>query len=402
MVMAMEKIRVLMFGHGGCDNHGCEAIIRTTSQMIADRFKNKEIKVASHEYEKDSKLNLPHIDRYVPHNSEIIRYTWPWIRYLYYNRVTRDYEASYEISQQDVIREAADSDICLSVGGDNYCYGEPVHLYALDRSIKRMGKKLVLWGASIEPDGISERMKNDLRQFDAIFVRESITYRELKRLKLNNNVFLYPDPAFMMEKEAVPMPRGWKDGKMIGMNLSPLIMKYEGKKGLAFMSFSRLIEKIFHTTDFNIALIPHVLSEDSSDYDVLKLLYDKYKDSGRLILVGTGYTAPQYKGLIAKCRMFVGSRTHSTIAAYSTCVPTLVLGYSVKARGIARDIFGAEQNHVLPVQDLNRPEQLDKAFDCLLKNEKSIREHLKEMIPSYIKKAGDAAGILEQVCLEKR
>lgn len=315
--------------------------------------------------------------------------------------MTKDYEASFELSQKDVIKEAADSDICLSIGGDNYCYGEPVHLYALDRSIKRMGKKLVLWGASIQPGSISERMKSDLEQFDAIFARESITYEELKRLNINKNVFLYPDPAFMMEKEDVPLPKGWKDGKMIGLNLSPLIMKYENKRGLAFVSFSRLIEKIIHTTDYNIALIPHVLTEDSNDHDVLKLLYDRYRDSGRLILIGTGYTAPQYKGLISKCRMFVGSRTHSTIAAYSTCVPTLVLGYSVKAGGIARDIFGTEQNHVLTVQDLSTPEQLDKSFGYLLKNEKGMREYLKKVIPSYIKKAGDAAYMLEQVCLGK-
>ena len=38
--------------------------------------------------------------------------------------------------------------------------------------------------------------------------------------------------------------------------------------------------------------------------------------------------------------------------AYSSCVPTLVVGYSVKARGIARDIFGTEDRYVLPVQSL--------------------------------------------------
>ena len=41
------------------------------------------------------------------------------------------------------------------------------------------------------------------------------------------------------------------------------------------------------------------------------------------------------KGYISRCELFIGARTHATIAAYSTGVPTLVLGYSVKARGIA-------------------------------------------------------------------
>ena len=62
----------------------------------------------------------------------------------------------------------------------------------------------------------------------------------------------------------------------------------------------------------------------------------------------------EIKGIISKCRFFIGARTHSTIAAYSTCVPTLAVGYSIKARGIARDIFGTEDNYVVPVQKFVR------------------------------------------------
>lgn len=51
--------------------------------------------------------------------------------------------------------------------------------------------------------------------------------------------------------------------------------------------------------------------------------------------------------------MFIGVRIYVTIAAYSTEVPTLVLGYSVKSRGIAKDIFGSEENYVIPVQDIS-------------------------------------------------
>ena len=397
MVESVSKTGILMFGHGGYGNRGCEAIVRSTAKMIADSFEYREIKLASHDFEKDSQSNPAQIDMHIPHNTAIDRYTWPWLKYVFYNRVLKDYEASFEISQREVIDAAASSDICLSVGGDNYCYGEPLHLYALDRAIKRMGKRLVLWGASIEPGSVSERMKEDLGQFDALFARESVTYHELKRLNISKNIFLYPDPAFCMEKEDMPLPAGWKSGKMVGVNLSPLIMNYESRKGMAFASVSKLIDEIIHLTDFNIALIPHVVTEKSSDYAVLKMLYDRYRDSGRLVLVGDGYTAPQLKGLISKCRIFVGARTHSTIAAYSSCVPALVLGYSVKSRGIARDIFGGEQNYVLPVQEMRKPEQLCKAFRYFLKNEHNIRKHLEKVMPAYIKNAGEAAVMLKQV-----
>lgn len=38
--------------------------------------------------------------------------------------------------------------------------------------------------------------------------------------------------------------------------------------------------------------------------------------------------------------VFAGARTHSTIAALSSGVPTLSFAYSIKATGINRDLFG--------------------------------------------------------------
>ena len=70
----------------------------------------------------------------------------------------------------------------------------------------------------------------------------------------------------------------------------------------------------------------------------------------------------QLKGYIAKCRFFVGARTHATIAAYSTEVPTLVVGYSIKSRGIAKDIFGSEENYVIPIEQIKEENKLTQAF----------------------------------------
>ena len=85
--------------------------------------------------------------------------------------------------------------------------------------------------------------------------------------------------------------------------------------------------------------------------------------------------------------MFIGARTHATIAAYSTCVPTLVLGYSVKSIGIAKDLFGTDRGYVLPVQQIERPGELVEAFWWMMENENPIQEQLKKVIPSYIDNA---------------
>ena len=69
----------------------------------------------------------------------------------------------------------------------------------------------------------------------------------------------------------------------------------------------------------------------------------------------------------------------------STCVPTLVVGYSVKARGIARDLFGNEQNYLISAQKIKQPEELKEAFMWIEKHEKEIIKCLKNKNEEYKK-----------------
>ena len=85
-----------------------------------------------------------------------------------------------------------------------------------------------------------------------------------------------------------------------------------------------------------------------------------------MVIIGDA-PAALLKGYISKCSFFVGARTHSTIAAYSTGVPTLVIGYSVKSRGIATDLFGAYENYVIPVQDICDPQALIRSYEFITK-----------------------------------
>ena len=155
---------------------------------------------------------------------------------------------------------------------------------------------------------------------------------------------------------------------------------------MVFEAYTCLIETILKETDCGVALIPHVVWINNDDGEVLKRLYEHFKNSGRIVLL-RDYNCMELKGYIARCRMFVGARTHATIAAYSSCVPTLVLGYSVKSRGIAKDLFGTEENYVLPVQSLENPKELAAKFLWLMEHEESIRKKLEEIMPAYINRA---------------
>ena len=215
-----------------------------------------------------------------------------------------------------------------------------------------------------------------------IFARESISYNALK--KINQNTYLYPDPAFYLDMEKIPLPEGFEINNTVGINVSPMIIEHERDSGQVFKNYSNLIQYLLHNTGFKIALIPHVIWNSNDDRKPLKKLYDEFKDSGRMILV-EDHNCMQQKYIISKCRFFLGARTHSTIAAYSSCIPTLVLGYSVKARGIARDLFGNEENYVVPVQNLKNNDDLTIKFQWIIDNENQIKKLLKNKKEEFTK-----------------
>ena len=161
-----------------------------------------------------------------------------------------------------------------------------------------------------------------------------------------------------------------------------MVMNCENGNNITFRNYERLIEHIIDSTDMQVALIPHVVWAENDDRVPLRMLFEKYKHTGRVVMI-EDHNCMELKGYIARCRFMVAARTHASIAAYSTCVPTLVVGYSVKAKGIAKDLFGTYENYVLPVQSLSEEDDLTKAFDWIYKNEDLIRNHLQTMMPEY-------------------
>ena len=87
--------------------------------------------------------------------------------------------------------------------------------------------------------------------------------------------------------------------------------------------------------------------------------------------------------MISQCSYFIGARTHATIAAYSTGVPTLTLGYSVKSQGIAKDLFGTAENYVLSYKDIKSKDMLLNNFVWIMNHNDEIKNVLVEKTKIY-------------------
>ena len=384
-----------LYMHAGSGNHGCEAIVDSLIRMMpVDTFRlmtNSEAEdrryLPAEVRERTEILEERHIsDHFAEH-------------VIYYARraVTGDRE-SFLRYRYKPLTGAGTPRLAVSIGGDNYCYPSMVEdLMLANAMFNRQGTATVLLGCSIEPSLLSDpKLIEDLSRYRRILARESITYEALQKA-LNaaygeegrSKVVLCPDPAFTLPEDETDLPEDLDPGNTVGINLSPMAADYAASSDTLYKSYVQLIRRILDTTSMKVALIPHVVWARSDDRTPLRKLYELFRGTGRVFLV-EDMSAERLKGVIANCRFFVGARTHATIAAYSTLIPTLVIGYSVKALGIARDLFGTDENYVLSVQSLEEPQQLTDAWDWLYEHEDGIRCSLAARIPGI--RAGAARG----------
>ena len=380
-----------MYPHGGSGNHGCEAIVRTTIDLIG---KDNDITLFSENPNEDYKY-IENLECKVqfPTLKKVKRISWTYFRAAVNYHLLNKKDSYDLLTFKPIISSFSENSILLSIGGDNYCYGDNDYLYLINKNAHKFGCKTVLWGASVGKDDLTERMIDDLSNFDLIIARESISYQNLK--KINSNTVLVPDPAFTLEQSSGIIPEGLHSHPYIGINISPMIKSNEKIENITMENYIYLVKKIISDTDYNIALIPHVVKTGNDDRLIIRELYDTISEKDRIFII-EDQNCKQLKNIIANCECFIGARTHSTIAAYSTCVPTLVIGYSVKAKGIAKDIFGTDQNYVLPVQELKKKEDIYRDFIWLWGQRKRIRNYLSTTMPNYIKQAYNLNNIIDQ------
>lgn len=381
----MKKI---MYMHTGSANHGCEALVRTSAQVLDGP---EDIILWSFAKQEDEYYGSAKKVEKLVESEEIRRGSISYFEALFRRKVLHQADANMKV----FLRETFKNNIAVSIGGDNYCYPwSAKQAIELNKEIRKHCKLNVLWGCSIDEEALTPGMKEDLAGYDLITAREQITYEIVS--KINPNTVQVADSAFLLEKEETVLPERFILKNTVGVNVSPLIMKYGTENSLILSNYEKMIEYIIQKTDMNVCLIPHVVWKNNDDREPCRYLYGKYKYTGR-ILMAEDRNCMQLKYIISKCRFFIGARTHATIAAYSTCVPTLAVGYSVKSRGIAIDLFGTDENYVISVQKLQKENELKEKFQWLFEHEKDQRNILEKVIPEYKRKAEKGAEYLREL-----
>ena len=382
--------KIAMYFHGGSGNHGCEAIVRSTCKLLSEN----ELYLYSFNKEQDLLYGIEDLVTVLQDKREIDEHSFEYYLYKTKYKLFKNDNLYYKMQHKHIYNKKNQFSYALSIGGDNYCYnGFPDKLAEYNNNFNKIGVKTILWGCSIEPNLFKNiNILNDLHKYSLIYARESITYQALCENGFKDKSILYPDPAFILESEKVVLPLNFGENGIVGINVSPLVKKNGKNQNIVIDNYCSLIDWILNNTFMSVILIPHVVWEESDDREILEYIYSKFNYNPRILIIDD-QNCMRLKGYISKCRFFVGARTHSTIAAYSSNIPTLVMGYSVKAKGIAKDLFGTYENLVLPVQELDSNKILTDAFKLLMKNEIEIQNKLKEKNVEYKKKLRKLHGL---------
>lgn len=406
----MTSPHFLLVGNGPYSNRGCEAIVRGTMAILRREF-GEEFRVTLGTFcafDEIAKWAAKETDPLITHVGLIThgrpgtrRWSLPWWRRQLLRSCLSTMLDKKTYSVLD--RFCTDASCALEIGGDNYTldYGQPRKSISLDTYLRRRGVPVVLWGASVGPfeanPAFATEMFAHLRTMRAIFVRESDSYEYLQQHGIDANLHRMSDPAFVMEpteppadKIGCPIPVG-----AIGLNLSPLMAKYvTGGDMNAWVKIAAdIVQTVVKNTRRNVLLIPHT-TEDNA---LLRMVANICSDAriGNVYCLGENLSAAETKWVISRCAAFAGTRTHSTIAAISTGVPTLSLAYSRKARGLNQDIFGS-QDYCLQPSEIT-PANVAQGIVNLLAQSEAIVNHLTRSLPGIRESALHSGTILRRL-----
>ena len=252
--------------------------------------------------------------------------------------------------------------------GDWYVTARPTGVDRLRRSAR-----MVLWGWTPGPEGVSRRLARELSLFHAVIVSDGGSLETLRAAGIEKNLRLGPDPAFLVERQIRPL-RGAFRQDTVGLCFSPAACRFEAADGLLYRSYCHLIRWILDNTPWQIALIPYCVKPCCNDEMLQTVLQRQFEREDRILRREDGCSRV-LRGDLSMCRCCVG--TAGVLAAWSCGVPGLCVGASSRAQGLARILFGSWQETVASAGSLKDEADLTRYFCDFLKREDLLRRKLE-------------------------
>lgn len=312
----------------------------------------------------------------------------------------------------------------IILGHDNRLVGRgPLSLLAVPLTARVLGKPSMIFCGTVGP--FTNRLsrwsaKFVLDQVDWITLRESTSIDTLKALGVDiRKVTLAADPAFLMPPagnqriQEILIHEGIAQNKpIIGLTITrSMADRYAqvhrpDNMEAGCTDYMKLVARILDAAivkfDAIILILNHSLGPGVKHNDRLasREIVSWVTHRERVFAIENDYKAPELKGLVAVCVLFIGHRTHSLIAALSQYVPVIAISSGItssKTRGIVGNMLNLDE-WTLDIETVSEAELL-VTVEAAWEQRLSIQDHLQKRIPAVresIKLAADKAHELMQ------
>ena len=206
--------KIYLCGHTGSFNRGCEAIVRSTVEILK-KCGADSIYAFTFDYDADMKLGInTEVELVTYKKRNLLSKVFSYMEY----KLFKSKEIASRAFYGNLFRKEKDF-ITLNIGGDIYCCSTPFISYALNDLAEKYNIPNIFWGCSVDEKALSdERMSKDLNKYDYIIARESLTEEILKQV-VNDKSKIYRacDPAFQLPIKEIELPLSFIKGNTLGI-----------------------------------------------------------------------------------------------------------------------------------------------------------------------------------------
>lgn len=388
----------IIFTNTNCSrNKGSYAQVICTVKTLRKFIPDSEFTLISHYYDLDSKRckieNLKIISSgwwRIPHHNKIIAFMKYFLFFPFCNIL---FAILFKIGlnphyiKSPVIQEYIAGDMVVDLSGDSLADSKGAYSISNLSTILlglSLRKKIVLFSQSIGPFSWAtiSLARYCLNKVNLIIIREEITKNYLQKIGIKSPIFLTADCAFLLE----PVSNGHIKAILFKERIETVKKPIVGLSVNAVLALNanyiflmaQIIEYIIDRWNANIVIIPHVISMRmggrGDDRLIGEKLFKMIKNKEKISLIKGDHSPDELKGIIGLCDIFIGGRMHANIAALSSYVPTLVIGWSPKYYGIMKAL--GQEKYVCDYETMDFHELISKLNDIWYNKEK-IRNELR-------------------------
>lgn len=250
-----------------------------------------------------------------------------------------------------------------------------------------------------------------LKRLEFIVCRGNLSYELTKKLLPQKKIYNLPDTAFCLKAADDGTVRRLLDGYQMQTGeyiaIGPsFVMRDYFSPGVYSDIIAGAINTLAEKSDRPILFIPHSwlhkeqIGADTvnDDLSVCREIISKLDRIVQYSVIDEELSAREIKGIIGQAYAAMGSRYHFLIAALSSGIPSMALGWSHKYKEVFQE-FGID-DMVLEYQGMNK-QNVKELAEKLMADRDSIKERIEIKLKDVIQKSSENEKLVFDLLKEK-